>query len=746
MTRLPIVLLAGLVCLAGCPDNPYKASTWTKKLDDPREAERAVTELEQLGDPSAIPDLGKAWTAQGKPVRLLQVIISLARPLTKAEAAAKFVTDYEETGRKASWDAALPFLTIALSDVDEANPRSVDSATKAADALAEARLEGGLDPLIEIANKPVTKKLIGAQIGAIRAIGKYDTQKQKAAAALQKIIDREPPAHPRTATKENKASIEEKYSLFLGVTGAAINALGELHYPAASKTLVLSLYRTPELFTQIRRALAASGNDAKNELTKVLRGENQEVNELFKNKRLDKYCGDRGDATECVPVSAKDFYPAVVLGDFYDPKTVPDLLAALKRPPLPVYYMDDQPSPNTQYNAIFDALRKIGAADAAAPVRAIWAGHAAPAPAAKKGKGKGKGAPAEAEAPSAGEPDLNTRILAISAYPFLVRDDTGTDELGRIAADNKADDQLRQEAATAFARLSSDAKDIKVLEDLAQKYFDAAAKKRAEADGKPKADKEAADKVFEVQKKEVEKAKADLVRLTNDKSKTAADIKAATAATKKVEDDFKEKKKKHKEAVAPFNALDGAVKAYKQYARMFQTHIARIEIGIRCKKDLNCYKAALQLVSKPDEVANNNAKYIKDIKDWTKDEKMGLVEANIERAMLEIGKAGPKAAAMTDDLLEAAKSDNRLIRQSVLLALPKIAAVPCKKCEQKLIAAYKAGEGKTTLGDLQLETQMLTNYFAWAGGNTPSTNDEKAATAAGDTPAAPAEKPPADEK
>ena len=64
-----------LVGLTGCPDNPYKAGTWTKQLDDPRESERAVTQLEQLGDPSAIPALGNAWANQGKPVRLLQVII-----------------------------------------------------------------------------------------------------------------------------------------------------------------------------------------------------------------------------------------------------------------------------------------------------------------------------------------------------------------------------------------------------------------------------------------------------------------------------------------------------------------------------------------------------------------------------------------------------------------------------------------------------------------------------------------------
>ncbi|MBA3465036.1 MAG: hypothetical protein H0T46_34190 [Deltaproteobacteria bacterium] len=707
--RFALVLLAGLVGfgLTGCPADPYSAKTWTKKLDDPRESERAVTELEQLGDPSAIPALGEAWAGQGKPVRMLQVIISLARPLTPEEAKAKYATDYETTGRKASWDAALPFLTRALTEVDEANPRSVDSAAKAADALGEAGLSDGLDALVDIASKPVTKKLIAAQVGAIRAIGKFDGEKARAAAALTKIIDREPPPHPKTAKdKEQGRSLEEKYGLFLGVTGAAINALGDLRVGSAAKTLALSMYRTPELFVQIRRALVATGPTAKDELRKILRGESAEVNQLFKDKRLDKYCGDKGDAPQdqCQPVSAKDFYPAVVLGDFYDPAATPDLLAALKRPAVPVYFMDDQPSPNTQYNAIFDALRKIGAADAAAPVRAMWAGGGGAAP--KKGQ------------PAPPPEDLNTKILAISAYPFLTRDGAGTEALGAIAADNKADDTLRQEAATAFARLSNDPKDLNILEDLAKKYFDASAAKKKEADGKPKAEADAADKVFEAKKKEVEKAKSDLLKFTHDTSKTAADIKAATAATKKVEDGFKEAKKVHKAAVAPYKNLENAAKAYKGYARMFQTHIARIEIAVRCKQDINCYAASLKI--KPDEAAKNNAKYIKDIKDWSEDEKKGLAEAGVERAMLEIGKQGAKAASLTDTLLDAAKSDVRLVRQSVLLALPKIAKLPCSNCEDKLDAAIKAGEGKTTLGDLNLETTMLRNYFSWAGGKTPS--------------------------
>jgi hypothetical protein len=708
-------MLAGL---AGCPDNPYKAETWTKKLGDSRESERAVTELEQLGDPSAIEKLGEVWSDQGKPVRLLQVIISLARPLTPKEAEAKFVTDYQATGRPASWDKALPFLKRALTEVDEANPRSVDSATKAADALGESKLPDGLDALIDLALKPVTKKLFSAQVAAIRAIGKYTQDATKAAGALTRVIDKEPPPHPKTAKdKEQGRALEEKYDLFLKISGAAINGLGDLRVASAAKTLVLSMFRTPELFMQIRRALVATGPIAADELRKVLAGTHAEVNQLFRDKKLDKYCGDKNDAPpdQCQSVSAMYFYSAVVLGDFYDPKAVPDLLGALKHPPLPVYYLDDQPSPNTQYSAIFDALRKIGSPEGAGTVRSLWMGHAVAEAAPRPGRGGGRGAPA---AGASGETDLNTRVLAIGAYPFLTRDDAGTEDLGRIAGDNKADDTLRQEAATAFARLAHDAKNISVLESLAQKYFEASAKKRAEANGKPKATADAADKELEKAKKVVEDAKSAALKATHDTAKSVEDIKAAVAAAKKAEDDFKVAKKTHKEAVEPFKSADGAAKAYKGYARMFQTHIARIEIAIRCKQDLACYAASLKL--KPEDAARNNAPYIKDIKDWTKDEQLGLVEANVERAMLEIGKRGDKAASLTDTLLDSTTSDNRLIRQSILLALPKIAKVPCANCEAKLQAAIKAGEGKTTLGDLNLETTMMKNYFGWAGGKTPS--------------------------
>jgi len=373
-------------------------------------------------------------------------------------------------------------------------------------------------------------------------------------------------------------------------------------------------------------------------------------------------------------------------------------------------------------------------------VRALWMGHAAPEAAPKAAKaGKAGAAPAQA----GGESDVNTRIMAVGAYPFLSRDDAGIDDLGKIAADNKAADGLRQEAATAFARLSHEAKDIAVLEALAQKYFDESAKKRAEADGKAKTAADAAEKEFAKAKKLLDDAKANALKATHDNAKTeeeikksAENIKAATAAAKKAEDDFKVAKKAHGDAVAPYKAADRAAKDYKNFARMFQTHIARIEIAIRCKQDVTCYAGSLKLT--PEQAAKNNAPYIKDIKDWTKDEQLGLVEANVERAMLEIGKRSKQDAKLTDLLLDNAKSDNRLIRQSILLALPKIAVVPCANCEEKLQAAIKAGEGKTTLGDLNLETTMMKNYFGWAGGKKPSSAPaEKDELPAPTTPTAP---------
>jgi hypothetical protein len=680
------------VALSGCPDNPYSPETWVKKLGDAREFDRAVEKLENLGSPKAIKPLGEAWLKQSRPPRVLEVIIALSRPLTKEEAAAKFLTDFKD-GRPASWDVALPYLTAALKEADETNPRSLDSAVKAAEAIGSANLEEGMDTLIEFANRPSTKKLLQAQVAAVAALGRFTTNKGKAVGALMKLVDRDPPQNPRTGKDpETKRTLAEDFQRFLLVTAAAVNALGELRAPEAAKVLVLAIYRTPELFGQVRRALTAAGGGVGGELRKILQGNHAEVNQLFKDKKLDRYCGDRGDLPpdQCVMVSAKDYYAAVVLGDLYDPATVPDLLTALKRPPQPAYFFDEQPS-GTQHMAIFDALRKIGSDQAAGTLADIWSDNKA---------------------------DVGERLGAITAYSFLARDDSAIAKLTKIIEDNGENGDLRLEAAATYARLARDASAIPLMQSLAAKYGKESDEDRAKADGEPKKAMDRALEAMKQARKVREESKAALEKLSRDANAKAEDIRAATDTAAKNEKAFKDAEAKQKDEGAKFRALDRTAKLRHGYQRSFQSHIARIEVAIRCKEDVACYGASLK--AKPQDVIGKLGSYVRDFKDWTDDEKLMLVSAQVERAMIELGKRGNKAGGQVAALLEAAKSDDRIIRQSVLLALPKVVKVPCNDCEAKLDEAIKAGSGKSTLTELNIETEMLRNYFSWAGGHTPS--------------------------
>jgi len=57
--------------------------------------------------------------------------VSTDKPRAKLRKA-KFATDYEKEGRKASWDVALPFLTKALTEANHARFRitsQVDTGT-----------------------------------------------------------------------------------------------------------------------------------------------------------------------------------------------------------------------------------------------------------------------------------------------------------------------------------------------------------------------------------------------------------------------------------------------------------------------------------------------------------------------------------------------------------------------------------------------------------------------------------------
>lgn len=563
----------------------------------------------------------------------------------------------------------------ALVDVEETNPREVDRAVKAADALGEARHAAAIAELGGLAGRPPTKTLVSAQIAAVRALGKMSTDKRSAIDALAKVIARDLPARPIKGHPEQ----EVQFGLHVATLGAAINALAELEEPSAATLLIPVLYRAPELMMQLRRALAGGGDVAAGELRKVLRREHAGVEALFRDRLLDKYCGDRGDAQTCEPVSAREFYAALVLGDLRDASAVPDLLAVLEQPAQPPYYIDGVEAPTTQHTAVFDALRRIGAPEAAPKLKAIWKNPKA---------------------------DVRARTGAIGAYAFCVVDATDAEEIWKIAADNSAADELRVEAATAYARLARDTKQIAGILKLAKKYTDAAAKKRAASDKLAPA-KRTADGELQRVRDAFDAARAKLLATTQDESTTADQIRAQTEATKKAEADFKAARTKHREKTSTFTMHDTAAKAYVGYARMFQTHVARVELAARCADNVDCYATALRTT--PSDAVLQLRKAIAGVETWSDDEKQGLVQAYVDRAALELGKR--KATAKLEAVLDAIASEDRPVREALLLALPRLAPAKCGACVTTLDAVIEAGRAKSYLAAVQVETQIVRNLI-----------------------------------
>lgn len=694
--NLSVLFLSGLVTvlLTGCPDDPFDPKTWINKLDDSNEVERAVTELERLGDQRAITPLGKAWEKQGRPVAILQVIIDLSKPLTEQEAKDNYKNNNK--ARPAAWDKALPILKKAIEEVDSANPRSIESARLAAEALGTSKVDGALDVLTQAVTQPPMNTVLQLRRQAILSIGLLGDP--AGVAVLNTVIREEfSPANPH-------------------MHGAALIALGQLKSPQAIPVLIESMYRLPFFFKQVRRALVASGGSVASRMKAILDGTDAEVNTLFTENALDTYKGDLGKdplpQNEWQKVSAKDYYAAIIAGDLYDPSVVPALLKALAREPLPSYFVDSSPGPVAQ-NAVLDSLRKIGSPEATSAVLAVW---------------------------TTGKND-ELKPIAANVFSFVSKDGsekvgTGSalDALGKVAADNSADQNFRLEASVAYGRLARSKDRVSLLMDQAKKYKEASDKARKEADGPPKTAYEAAKGVYESAKANLDAAKADVARKGGER-KAPIDLINKMTETKVAFDKVKDPFTKAK---ATWKALDDKADAYRGYQRLFETHVARIEIAMHCKQDAKCY--ADTLVAKPaaEKGEDGNDKPLKapqqaekckadwsalagrlkaassdiEVAKYTDEEKQEACIAQIERAMLELGKMGGAAkGAALDTLLYNVRSDDRLVRQSILLALPKVAGKDCKECGAELDAAIKAGEGKDALRELNVETQVLRSYF-----------------------------------
>lgn len=133
--------------------------------------------------------------------------------------------------------------------------------------------------------------------------------------------------------------------------------------------------------------------------------------------------------------------------------------------------------------------------------------------------------------------------------------------------------------------------------------------------------------------------------------------------------------------------------SYKPYYDAFQQSLYRAEVGIACGDDVACLLAYLD--------ANDIAM-----------DKPGLPRA--ERALLELAKLGDKGATAVDKLLKHAGSTERFVRQGVLLALTKVAPLPCKKCEEELGKIIEAQASMTTLDYLTADTRIVMYWFRWA--------------------------------
>lgn len=616
-----------LVSTAYAQDKPYDVRTWIPKLSDPRESERALEHLEQLGDPFAIDAIAAAWEANGKPVRYLKVIVSLARPVTPQQAKDQFLVDYEQTGRPDSWAKAVPVLAKAATTFDIANPREIDDAQVAVDALGEANTKTAAIALTLVVGKKPDKRTLGVEVGALRSLGKLTVARKEVVAALRGVL----------ATR-----VGPRDGIGLATVGAAINAAAQLRDPGLTTALTEAMFRNPPLFQQSRRALAATPGAA------------DAVRPAMREKD-------------------KAFYAAVVIGDLHDAKSTSELLAMLHRPAQPAYVVDDVPSATTTHDAAFDALRKLGAKSTGKAIGAIWR--------------DAKAAPED-------------RARAISVYPYVA--DDGADELIAIAQDNNAADDVRQEAARAAVLLTSKREAIAAYDALAKRYFDEAAKRQGNAD-KTAPEASAGEAAREKAKQKLNDARAKAVKVAQDGTASAEQIRAATAAAKQAEEEYKDAYRKMKEQAGPHREAENLVKGYTAFGRMFQAEIAAIDLALRCGNDAKCYAETLsrsldKLVADAVDV---------DTKGWSLDERMALRELTLQRAMLELQKRGTGG----DAVIALIGDDDRVVRQAALLSMPHVSPKPCPACVEQLSKAITATEGKTALADLSVEMQILRSYY-----------------------------------
>lgn len=436
MQRRALILITTLALAlptAGCPSDPYDPQTWIEKLDDPdnRVVEDAITQLQRLKDPAAIAPLGEAWKKQNRPPTVLRTLVELARH-----------QDEEKGGP--NWKEAMPYLYEAIERMDESNPKTIDNATVAADALGEAKDPDSIARLVAAATTVLpTKSSKGhrARLAAVRALGKFDGEPQSVA-ALIKVLESSNESQP--------------WNLF----AAAAEALAAARSPEAIQPLLETYFKVahPVVANACHNALIATGGPVIPEAMKIFQGKHKGINKIAKEQKFNIDCKkEMGPKSKCKAPSNLQFKSARLLGDLHATKAAKILADGLSQDPLPAFF----PAQATQHDTILYALRRIGVQSVAPQVLAY----------------------ATAEGT---RPGLQTQ--AIDTYSYLT---TGTDALPALAKLIKREDAVRFAAGMSYARLVRSEKDYQPLTEMIAKYRKDADKFEAKADKADKAFKKA---------------------------------------------------------------------------------------------------------------------------------------------------------------------------------------------------------------------------------------------------------------
>ena len=258
--------------------------------------------------------------------------------------------------------------------------------------------------------------------------------------------------------------------------------------------------------------------------------------------------------------------------------------------------------------------------------------------------------------------DVFVRPQAIDVYSMMTRD---TKALDYLAAQIKSDEQeegVRKAAGLAYARLVRSKDQLAPLDFMIDRYA-----------------KEAKEK-------------------------------AAKALAAKKEDEKED--------------LEGQAAGYRDLSTLFWQHKVRAMVGVKCGDDVKCY---LTMMSAPTDTIIAEFKIPAPLK-LAKDDKDEIPKAlreayqmaAQERSLMEIAKMGPKAAEALPTLLKLADSTDRLVREGVMLALVRVAKIPCNECQTRLDEVIKLQEDQQRLDDLTKDTKVIRDYFAGAAAAGPA--------------------------